>query len=231
MVELARMAELMNPRAILAAGSPPVDIPTANLYAYFKKNVGITSSGGLVSQWDDQSGNGRHIVQAVGTNQPALQGDGTILFDGVDNFLRNGAVNHTPPITSYCRFKAPTWTVNDRVHAMNGSGDYSLQQLNVTPTLRMTNGGPTDLSPALALGTYGTVTCVFDGASSIIQLDTNAGVATTNNNVGADTRMTIGSTATGAANWGNIQVIAWAIYLTSHNQATRDSIATILNSL
>jgi hypothetical protein len=47
----------------------------------------ITESGGLVSQWDDKSGNGRNVVQATGANQPTTgtntqNGLNVITFDG-----------------------------------------------------------------------------------------------------------------------------------------------------
>jgi hypothetical protein len=36
----------------------------------------ITQSGGAVSQWNDKSGNGKHVVQATGANQPAYSATG-----------------------------------------------------------------------------------------------------------------------------------------------------------
>ena len=54
----------------------------------------ITSSGGAVSQWNDQSGNGYNFVQATGANQPitnsrTLNGKNTIDFDGTNDFMSN----------------------------------------------------------------------------------------------------------------------------------------------
>ena len=39
--------------------------------AWYKAESGITLNGSNVSQWDDQSGNGRHLVQATSARQPA----------------------------------------------------------------------------------------------------------------------------------------------------------------
>lgn len=53
----------------LSAGGLPV---TANLYRWYDASVAssITSSGGLVSQWNDLSGNAGHLTQATSTYQP-----------------------------------------------------------------------------------------------------------------------------------------------------------------
>ena len=55
----------------------------------------ITESGGLVSQWDDKSGNAIHRTQGTGANQPitnstSQNGLNTVDFDGVAHFM-NGA--------------------------------------------------------------------------------------------------------------------------------------------
>jgi hypothetical protein len=52
----------------------------------------ITLNGSTVSQWNDKSGNGINISQAVGTQQPLYSATGplgkqTIIFDGVDDVL------------------------------------------------------------------------------------------------------------------------------------------------
>ena len=49
----------------------------------------ITESGGAVSQWDDKSGNGRHVTQATAGSQPtlatnAVNGKSVLDFDGTD---------------------------------------------------------------------------------------------------------------------------------------------------
>lgn len=60
----------------------------------------ITQSGGLVSQWNDKSGNGKHVVQATGANQPTtgtrkIGGLNVIDFDGAtDHFKTSGTLNN-----------------------------------------------------------------------------------------------------------------------------------------
>lgn len=56
----------------------------------------ITLNGGTVSQWNDKSGNARHVSQATAVNQPtynttALNGKPSLVFDGTDDFIANTA--------------------------------------------------------------------------------------------------------------------------------------------
>lgn len=54
------------------AGWSPADLAGTLVAWYDAQDVGtITQSGGDVSQWDDKSGNARHMVQATGSRQPA----------------------------------------------------------------------------------------------------------------------------------------------------------------
>lgn len=47
----------------------------------------ITESGGSVSQWNDKSGNARHLTQATGSKQPTYVSSQYLSFDGTDDEL------------------------------------------------------------------------------------------------------------------------------------------------
>jgi hypothetical protein len=47
----------------------------------------LTTVGGAVSQWNDKSGNGRHVSQAVANQQPSYSNN-AVVFDGVDDLLK-----------------------------------------------------------------------------------------------------------------------------------------------
>lgn len=49
----------------------------------------ITESGGLVDQWDDRSGNGRHVAQ-TGAARPTYAVD-TVSFDGLGQYIFNSS--------------------------------------------------------------------------------------------------------------------------------------------
>lgn len=71
-------------------GSTSFDpISLGNLEAWWKADAGITLNGSNVSQWDDQSGNGKNLTQATAGSQPlyvasGINGFPSLTFDGVD---------------------------------------------------------------------------------------------------------------------------------------------------
>lgn len=70
----------------------PTDIAGLRGWWDASNSGSITASSGAVSQWDDLSGNGYHMTQPTGTNQPTtgtrtINSLNVIDFDGLDNFL------------------------------------------------------------------------------------------------------------------------------------------------
>lgn len=68
-------------------GSIEQPIATSGLHLWLRADAGVTASGGLVSKWLDQSGNGRHASMAVTSRQPsyvpgALNGMPVLRFNG-----------------------------------------------------------------------------------------------------------------------------------------------------
>lgn len=65
------------PSSILSAGAVTVSALSdlSGLQAWYKADAGTSSvvDGAALSAWDDQSGNGRHLAQATGANQPLFQ--------------------------------------------------------------------------------------------------------------------------------------------------------------
>lgn len=69
----------------------------------------ITQSGGTVSQWNDKSGNNRHVSQAISSRQPAYSATGlnskpAIDFDGTDDYLKNAAFQPAGAISCFLVF-------------------------------------------------------------------------------------------------------------------------------
>lgn len=67
----------------------------AGLALWLKADAGTSTTvdGAAVSQWDDQSGNARHVTQATGANQPVyktaiVNGKPVVRFDGANDFLQ-----------------------------------------------------------------------------------------------------------------------------------------------
>jgi hypothetical protein len=102
---------------------PPFSPPSvAGLFAWFDaSNAGsITASGGAVSQWNDLSGNARHVTQGTGANQPTT-GTRTmnllnvIDFDGTTDSLGNAA-GMSQPFTLVMAFQADANGGNIALH-------------------------------------------------------------------------------------------------------------------
>jgi hypothetical protein len=151
-------------------------VASLNPAAWYRYGAGITSANGLVSAWADQSGNNRPLLQATETNQPALQSDGSILFDGVDNQME-ATFTLNQPCTFYLLFKQVTWTANDII-TDGSAAQVQLFQAASSPIIKLTaGGGGAPQNTALAVDTYGAVAAVFNGASSLIQVNSTTGTA------------------------------------------------------
>ncbi len=82
----------------------------AGSIADYDADAGVTADAqDRVSQWDDQSGAARHVVQTTDASKP-LDGSGEITFDGVDDWLENLSMpDLDPPLTLFAvaRYDAP----------------------------------------------------------------------------------------------------------------------------
>lgn len=92
----------------------PSDI--ANLAAWYRADQGITIATG-VSQWNDISGNGRHLTQATGANQPtfgATSGPNStpaLTFDGSNDSLAVTFSSISQPIHCFLICRTTTLSV------------------------------------------------------------------------------------------------------------------------
>lgn len=88
-LQLIQLNKQFNPRSI------------ANLYAWFRSDMGITLNGSTVSAWADQSGNGKNLTQGTASNQPTFVSSdseynnyGSLSFDGVNDVLTGASFNY-----------------------------------------------------------------------------------------------------------------------------------------
>lgn len=209
----------------------PAQILALTPAAWFRLNVGITVATG-VSIWADQSGNGRDLLQGTGGNQPAKQADGSILFDGVAHYLKCTGFTLNQPTTVYFLGKHVTWVQNQTVFDGNTTNALRFFDVNIVTSSPQMQIRTTAVVPSptgdvnLAVNTYGAVACVFNGASSILQVNRNApstGDAGATNAGG----FTLGA-AGGALVFGNIQVMEVILFPAAHDQATRNNVIRYL---
>jgi len=84
------------PQGLKGGVAAPTFVPTdiAGLVAWYDADDAstITESGGLVSQWDDKSGQGNHVAQGTSTLQPLTvdaqqNGRAIVRTDGIDDYI------------------------------------------------------------------------------------------------------------------------------------------------
>lgn len=197
--------------------------------AWFRYGVGITVTGAGVSQWSDQSGNARPLLQATDTNRPALQADNSILFDGVDNFLKTDTFTLDQPCTLYLLAKQATWTINDVLAAGFTTATGRIWQRTATPTIALFSGSATASNANLAVDTYGAIAAVFNGASSVLQVNMTT---PTTGDAGAANLAGLTLGADGApASYGNVQVKEFMAFAAAHDANQRAAVIAYLRSV
>jgi hypothetical protein len=217
---------LPNRSPILASrvGKP---IPTA-LAAWYRYNTGITSSGGTVSAWANQTG-GEALVQATSGNRPTLESDGTILFNGVDQFLKTAPFTLNQPTTVYFLGRQVTWTAGDKIFDGDTSVSGEVRQSISSPNIRArVAAGDGDLNSNLAVGSYGVICVVFSGANSLLQINSTSPVAQNLGTTGMG-GFTLGRPGAASIEFGNIQAKEVLIYNAAHDANQRAAVIAYLN--
>jgi hypothetical protein len=174
---------------------------------YQVADLGVTIATG-VSQWDDQTGNTKHAVQATGGAQPvrnvaALNGKNTITFDGVDDVLVYSTLDLPSPSVTPTWFgfvfRQLTWTVNLSVFGGGGTALTRLFMRTATPTLDGSNGTAGTNNAGATLNTFARGELGF------------------NNNV--TDYVKLGATTTTGVNMGVGDPAAGAFCIGAHNSA------------
>lgn len=198
-------------RLLLSQGSANPVLPTqiGNVAAWYRYGQGIAQAGGFASAWADQSGNGRDLLQAAGAQQPAVNPDGSLLFNGTSHTMR--ALFTFPQPATVCVLANPiTWTIQDRLWNSAGfSAGPRVAQTNLTPQLQyFCTTGVAVISASL--GAYHTFVAVANDTSSVLRIDyteqTGASGTTALDGI------TLCAGAGGGANFGNFEVKEMVVF-------------------
>lgn len=116
------------------------DIDAAAITAW----LGVAN--GLVTTWYDQSGNGRHVVQATADNQPLYVASGpnskpTLRFDGINDRLRVTFANVAAPHHVFSCLKQNAWVSGRYLFDGGITGQCAIIQFPSSPQLAMAAGG------------------------------------------------------------------------------------------
>ena len=144
--------------------------PASDILLITQSDVGVTSSGGLVSNWTDGAA-APHNFTAVLTRRPSLtaglNSNPGLLFDGVNNGLTSTLALPAPGTVPYrigIVFRQITWISGGYVSGDNNGVAGTVYSSAVSPQLRMYNGSATTAVGTPALGTWEATEAYFSNS-------------------------------------------------------------------
>jgi hypothetical protein len=227
------------------ATTPPI---TANLYARYDASVAssITSSATKVSQWNDLSGNGKHLTQATSGYQPVTgtttqNGRNVIVFD--QQVMSSTAVSFTANALTvfFTATKSSAGSAANQYSrvvsfSLNSDNDYdNTNGMNpmyfTSPTSSYNRNNATVCSTALTYGQINTTAFKLNGSAVDLWHNSLTASGTTSATAINSNRFAVGGTYTAVGNgflngWvGEILVYTTAMG-TSDINLTRDYLKT-----
>ncbi len=177
----------------------PSELP--NLYQWSRQGRGITEVSGKASRWDDATGHGHHWDQTVDAKRPLIMPDGSLLFDGLDDYMFFLDAALVQPVTYCVMCRVVTWVQGTRI--LGGAAYNEIYMNGATPQLSLFAGLGFGTNGDLPVNTYGVITAIFNGASSSLQINRLPPIT---GNVGASNAQGLYlATQVGFADCGNVQ--------------------------
>ncbi len=124
------------------------------------------------------------------------------------------------PETIYLLLQQITWISSDFVCDGNTNSTGAIQQVGLTPALSITAGAQVANNNGLALNAFGILTVVFNGASSLLQVN-NTLQTTGDAGAGNMGGFTLSAAGTAGALPANIQAKESIVFAAAHDAATR----------
>jgi hypothetical protein len=156
------------------------DPSTIGWYASYSADAILAADGSLVAQWNDTSGNARHLTQATSASQPTyrssvsvLNGKPAVEFDGVDDFIRSAALTLAQPFGIVVVFAGAGTSGEVLLGRYSGAGQAPILR-NLTGAWSMFAGS--NLSSGSANSSAHLLMSAFNGATSALYADGAAGV-------------------------------------------------------
>lgn len=207
------------PPKTVGAGRRNIPI-RSSLAAWYRFRTGITITGGGVSAWRDFSGNGRDLAQATAASRPTLTGDGSISFDGSNDYLQ-ATFTLAQPATLYLCVQQLTWTSGDIL--FDGvTADARVAQNTSSPGLAANAGSGLTVDNTIPVGRYGVLAFVANATASRYQAGSGGPAVLTSGDAGTNAfgGLTLGASRT-PGNYANILVREVAMYSVAHDAPTR----------
>jgi hypothetical protein len=152
-------------------------LPTLDLLCV--ADLGVTVATG-VSQWNDFSGNSRHLVQATGSKQPSLISSGlnslnTIRWNGSSHFMTSPSYSRALGWYYWIVLKQVAYNASGYVVANNDGTGNNAAVYNVGPTPKVglyNNLDGPNVSPTV--GTFYAMKCHFASGAGASDMTLNA---------------------------------------------------------
>lgn len=205
------------PRPWSAGASGPIE---ANRVVWYRKNLGRSTT-----QWDDQSGNARHLAL---TGTPTVNGDGSMGFDGVDDRGTNAALTLAQPLTIYLRVKMVVWAAGLVMMDADAFGNRQFAMGSSTPQVSMIGSLTIGPVTGMTVGAYASICLLFNGASSVLRVngtETAGDIGTS-----SDSGICFGSNRSSGA-FSNIDLMEAIGYSVAHNAGQRTSQIAYMDTL
>ncbi len=195
----------------------PTDLP--NLAAWYSATQGITIATG-VSQWNDLSGNGRHLVQATGAKQPlfvasAQNGLPAVQSDGITQELAaTFTLNQPEHIFTVHKYMNAFSAVDVLFDGNGGGGSLMAVWRSAADTMAMVASGSPVSGTGFTPQTMHIGEWAFNGASSYGKEDVSQRITgTPGTNNGGGIRMFIYGGGTSPAAAQMCEFIVYSRYL------------------
>lgn len=170
-------------------------------------------------------------INSTGSKPAQIVDRPSLLFDGAAHYMKTAPFTLNQPETIYLVAKQVSWTGGDDFVDGNAGDAMLIQQTNLgaSPQLRLFAGVALGNNTDLTVGSNGVVCAVFNGASSSIQVNSNAALA---GNAGTSNAggFTVGARASGDSAFSNIQAYEVLIYNVAHDAATSANVIRALMS-
>lgn len=183
-------------RSVASAG-----ISTSDLIMY-SASWGHKTATGVSKLYEvlDTTG-GRDLIQNTPANQPTITTQGgraALEFDGTNDLLKSAAFTLNQPETVIVGAKQVTWTLGDYILDGLTITTGAIRTVTASPQIQLNAPTGVAVNSNLAVGAFGVVTAIFNGAGSSLQIDrttATTGNAGTNNMGG----VTLGAAGNNAA--------------------------------
>lgn len=212
-----------------AGFSPRARVASYRPAAWYRFGVGLTIASGACSQWADTTSNARHLIQATGALQPLLQTDGSLLFDGSNDFMQTLTFTLAQPTMLYMLFRQVTFTNGDLCCDGFTITSGNILQDTTSPNLSISAGTTAATNTGLAVNTYAIASVLFSGAASSFTINKKTPV-TGNAGTTGMAGFTLGSDS-GGNNAANIQVKEVILFSGAHDLTKQYAVVNYLSTI